>query len=101
MQRFFFPHLPLGKDLTMQEESFIHQISRVLRSHIGAEIVLFNGDGYEYIYAIHSIEKKEIRLSFVEKTTNMSDSEVLIRLYQSLPNKYEKIEYILQKGVEI
>ena len=97
MQRFFFSYLPLGKDLTVQEESFIHQISRVLRSHIGTEIVLFNGDGHEYIYTIYSIEKKGIGLSFVKKSKNMSDSGVLIRLYQSLPNKYEKIEYILQK----
>lgn len=97
MQRFSFLHLPLGKDISVDEPSFVHQISRVLRSKIGEYIILFNGDGREYIYAIQSIAKKDIELSFVSDHEGVGDPEVSVRLYQALPNKYEKIEYILQK----
>jgi len=69
----------------------------VLRSTIGEDIVLFNGDGEEYTYTIHAISKKEIELAFKKKYKNMGDSEISVRLYQAMPNKYEKIEYILQK----
>lgn len=101
MQRFFFSHLPLGKDITISENSFVHQISRVLRATIGESITLFNGDGQEYIYTIGTITKKEIGLSFQETHKGIQDSMKIIRLYQALPNKYEKIEYILQKGIEV
>lgn len=97
MQRFFIPHPPLGKDIVIPEPSFFHQISRVLRSSIGDSIVLFNGDGREYVYTIRSIGKKEIGLVFASSYEGIRDSSVHIRLYQALPNKYEKIEYILQK----
>ncbi|EKD44725.1 MAG: hypothetical protein ACD_71C00030G0001, partial [uncultured bacterium (gcode 4)] len=63
MQRFFFPHLSLGKDIDISDTSFVHQVSRVLRASIGEDIVLFNGDGWEYVYKIHSITKKGIGLS--------------------------------------
>lgn len=101
MQRFFFPHLSLGKDIIISDISFIHQVSRVLRYSIGENIVLFNGDGREYIYSIHSITKKEIGLLFDSNHENRWDPKMPVRLYQALPNKYEKIEYILQKGVEV
>ena len=97
MQRFSFHHLTLGDNIIISEDSFVHQISRVLRSKVGDLIVLFNGNGQEYVYSITAIYKKEIVLSFEEKYDNLSDSLTIIHLYQAIPNKYEKIEYILQK----
>ncbi|MDD2916665.1 MAG: RsmE family RNA methyltransferase [Candidatus Gracilibacteria bacterium] len=101
MQRFSFLDLSLGQDISISEETFVHQIAHVLRSRPGEQIILFNGDGYDYIYTIVAITKKSIVLTYSEKQQNSSDFPMSIRLYQSLPNKYEKIEYILQKGVEV
>jgi 16S rRNA (uracil1498-N3)-methyltransferase len=101
MQRFSFPNISLGKDIIVTELSFIHQVSRVLRSSIWQDIVLFNGDGQEYVYSISSITKKDIWLSYQKKYENTWESLISVRLYQAMPNKYEKIEYILQKGTEI
>jgi len=97
MQRFFFPELSFGTDIVICDDAFVHQISRVLRFTAGASIVLFNGDGKDYLYTIDSIHKKEIGLSYGMDYINTCDSEKIIRLYQSMPNKYDKIEYILQK----
>lgn len=101
MQRFSFSSHPLWKDISIEDESFVHQIAHVLRSRPGDEIVLFNGNGYDYRYAIKNIAKKSIELTYVQKQENGGDSSMKIRLYQALPNKYEKIEYILQKWVEV
>ena len=97
MQRFSFSDITLGNDITISEDSFIHQISRVLRIKNGERVILFNGDGQEYMYIIESIEKKGIKLSFSERYKNISETAVHIRLYQAIPNKYEKIEHIIQK----
>jgi len=72
-----------------------------MRVYPGDEIVLFNGDGWEYIYAIDNITKKEIQLVQKGKSNTVNDSILEVTLYQAVPNKFEKIEYIIQKWVEI
>ena len=101
MQRFLLREAFLGRDIVISEPDFVHQISHVLRSRIGDSIIAFNGDGHEYLYAINSITKKEVWLTYKEKQPNTSDPSTYIRVYQALPNKYEKLEYIVQKWVEV
>lgn len=101
MQRFLFPDMTLGGGVTISETAFVHQISHVLRSQIGDTIVLFVGDGYDHHYCIQTITKKGIELIHIQSYKNESDPAISIRVYQSLPNKYEKVEYILQKWVEV
>ena len=99
MQRFYFD-IELWKPLSLDDKDFFNQISHVMRSKIGDKIILFSWDGFEYIYSIDEISKKWIKLVFDAKEPNEADPKLKINLYQSLPNKYEKIEYILQKWVE-
>ncbi|MDP2103872.1 MAG: RsmE family RNA methyltransferase, partial [Candidatus Gracilibacteria bacterium] len=101
MQRFFFDHITLGPTLTISEETFVHQISRVLRYTTSDQIVLFNGDGKDSVYEITAITKKDVSLNRISFSENTADPVKHIYLYQALPNKYEKIEYIIQKGVEV
>lgn len=96
MQRFYF-NIPLTKNLSISDKNFFHQISHVMRVYPGDEIVLFNGDGWEYIYAIDNITKKEIQLVQKGKSNTVNDSILEVTLYQAVPNKFEKIEYIIQK----
>ena len=100
MQRFYFD-TPMTKTLSIADKEFFHQISHVMRVYPGDEIILFNGDGWDYTYAIGEITKKVIILNQVGKENVISDSLVPIYLYQAIPNKYEKIEYIIQKWVEV
>lgn len=100
MQRFYYD-IKLWSDLIIEDKDFFHQISHVLRSLISDEIMIFNGDSYDYIYEIKEITKKWIKLSLKEQIKNKKDNELVINLYQATPNKYEKIEYILQKWVEV
>lgn len=55
----------------------------------------------EYFYEISEITKKWINLKFIKKAKNIADPKISLFLYQALPNKYEKIEFIIQKWVEI
>ena len=100
MQRFYF-ETALTKNLSISDKEFFHQISHVMRVRPGDEIVIFNGDGWDHTYAIVEITKKEIILNETGKMNVATDSIVPIHLYQAIPNKYEKIEYIIQKGVEV
>ena len=100
MHRFFVPFL-LTTDLILTEEAIIHQLTRVLRVEVGEHIVLFDGDGSETEYMLESLEKKSIHLRWIDRRFPDTEAKKKITLYQALPNKIEKIEYILQKWVEI
>jgi len=100
MQRFYF-EAKLWWNLFIDDKDFFHQISHVLRSLIWDLITVFNWDSFDYIYEIVEITKKWIKLSLKEKIKNTKDNNLTVNLFQSVPNKYEKIEYILQKWVEI
>jgi len=51
----------------------------------------------DYLYQIEKIEKKSIEFRFLEEKEKEKFPKTNIHLYQALPNKISKIEYILQK----
>jgi 16S rRNA (uracil1498-N3)-methyltransferase len=79
----------------------VHQLMRVLRVALWEHIVLFSGDATEMEYEITTTWKKSVWLRWVASRVPNTEPKKRVTLYQALPNKYEKIEYILQKGVEI
>ena len=100
MQRFYVP-FELSVDISITDSDIIHQLTHVLRIGIWEHIVLFSGNGSETEYSIQSINKKSISLRGHSQRFPNTETKKRVTLYQSLPNKYEKIEYILQKWVEI
>ncbi|PID84385.1 hypothetical protein CSB09_01070 [Candidatus Gracilibacteria bacterium] len=101
MQRFFTKDT-LDDIYTITDNAWIHQLSRVLRGKVGDEIILFQEDGTQRVYTLSEIRKKQIILQAQgEKTQVHREQKQNIILYQALPNKWEKIEYIIQKSVEV
>lgn len=99
MQRFY-----INKNL---EDSEIfegerhHQITRVLRMQPGDTIQIFN-ETEEYIYKFISANKKSVEFARIsENIFENTEPDLDITLFQALPNKIEKIEWILEKNIEI
>ena len=94
--------LPLGTPtVILRDTEMVHQITRVLRMTAGDEVVLFSGDGYDHIYAVTRCTRDSVTLDLVRTEASAADPAVPITLLQSLPNKHEKIDYLLQKGTEV
>lgn len=100
MQRFLVT-FPLQVDMVVTDTNMVHQLTRVLRITVWEHIALFSGDGTEMEYEIISIDKRSLWLRGVASRVPDTEPHKRATLYQALPNKYEKIEYILQKWVEI
>lgn len=99
MQRFYFER-KLEKTEIFTDDKF-HQISRVLRMQIGDEVILFHDDE-EYIYEIKSFQKKSAELIRKKEVIRPNpENKKNITLYQALPNKLEKIEWIIEKNIEL
>lgn len=100
MQRFYV-NFSLLPDIEVTDWDIHHQLTRVLRMQVGESVILFSGDGSESEYEIRGITKKSITLCLKKKNTPQTEPTKQISLYQALPNKIEKLEYIIQKGVEV
>ena len=103
MQRFHFPTLNNQELLIIANSNDIyHQLTKVLRSKTWEEIILFDWNNFfDYSYKIESIEKKSISLKLTNKIQKPTENQIILNLYQSIPNKQEKVELILQKWVEV
>lgn len=103
MQRIYFPELnTIDVNITISDQEIVHQLTKVLRTRIWDQIYLFNGKiNKDIIFNIIQIEKREIVLQKQSEQENNSEIDFELTLYNALPNKLEKIEYIIQKGTEI
>ncbi len=101
MQRIYIPWFVYCTQYSIVDKHILHQFIKVLKSRIEDQIIVFDGQtNTDYLYKIIKIEKKEIVLEFIDGIQKTAPQKN-ISLYQSLPNKYHKIEYILQKWVEV
>lgn len=103
MQRFYIRELNTT-DFTfiLNDIQIIHQLTKVLRIKVWEKVIFFDwNDNYDYIFQVKKIDKKDIILEQVWRNENNSEVAFELNLYQSMPNKQEKIEYIIQKWVEV
>ena len=91
--------LNTGSTITLSKEAS-HHLTRVLRLSIGAEFILFNGEGGEFKSKIISLEKNIVSVQVGEAITIDRESPLQIILGQSVIRP-EKMDYTLQKAVEL
>lgn len=103
MQRFYYPNLQNEKSIIIKHDNEIfHQLTKVLRSKLWEKIVLFDWNNYtDLVYEIENIDKRSISIKLTEKIEKKCYTKIKLHLYQALPNKQEKIEFIIQKWVEV
>ena len=103
MQRIYLSDFDVQSDnIQIKDSEIIHQLTKVLRSRIWDKISIFNGqDSHDFIFEITELAKREIGLTRVSLSENNSEISFQLALYNGMPNKLEKIEYILQKWTEI
>lgn len=103
MQRIYLKNTDLSqKYIIIKDKEIIHQLTKVLRVRWWEHIALFNWEkAIDYIYEISEIWKKELALEKKSQLNNDSEIDFELSLFNGLPNKLEKIEYIIQKGTEI
>lgn len=103
MQRIYLPELDiLEENITISDKEIVHQLTKVLRTRIWDPMSLFDGKiNKDIIFEVTEIGKREIKIKKISEQENNSEIDFELTLYNALPNKLEKIEYIIQKGTEI
>ncbi len=99
--RFFVaPQMLLGRFAKIDDLEIIKQISKVLRLQINDEVILLDGDGFEYVVRLLKISPKEVQGEILKRHINPNEPLLKIALFQSLIKK-DNFEWALQKCTEV
>lgn len=103
MHRFYYPfQVDKQETIIIKEKEILNQIINVLRLKVKDSIILFNSEiNKDYIYKISKIDKKDVILILSEAIDKDSELNFELNIFQALPNKMSKIEYIIQKWTEV
>jgi len=98
MKRFFLKDT-LGKNLMLAGTEHNH-LANVLRLKIGDEIILCNGDEYDYQYKIANITKSQSQLLFVKKAVNEHNPRVDLTVFLAYI-KHDNLSLVVEKLNEL
>lgn len=98
--RFYCPCLlTVEQSFTLPEEVFRHAI-QVLRLQVGESLLLFNGEGGEYLANLTEINKRSATVLIQSFDPSERESSLALALVQALV-KPDKMDFALQKAVEL
>ncbi len=74
---------------------------KVLRLSVGDEVIVFDGNGNEYLAKIEALSTSGLRLKIIKNLEIDRESSLETRLYLGLTNKLSSFELALQKATEL
>ena len=77
-----------------------HHLARVLRARVGDEVVLFNGDGMDWLGQVKSIEKRRVVVHIGTSVPSIAESPLNTHLGLCL-SKGERFDWAIQKATEL
>jgi len=100
LPRFYHPaSLALHHNIKLSESAARHA-GTVLRLHAGDELVLFNGDGFDYTAQLIEVTRKNVIATIKAQTQNHTESPLHLHLVQAVA-KPDKMDWVMQKAVEL
>ncbi len=98
--RFYVPlSLNVGDILQIPEDKARH-LTQVLRLSLGAEFILFNGDGHEYTTRLTQLKKRRLTAEILASERIDRESTIQIHLLQGL-SLGDRMDATIQKCVEL
>ena len=100
MQRFFVTPAQVGKEEIYIEGSDVNHMKNVLRMKAGEELMVSDGNNWQYRCAVKEYLPEKAVLKITKKELVDTELPSKIYLFQGLP-KQDKMELIVQKAVEL
>lgn len=92
--------LAVGEAVTLEEGPAKHLMT-VLRHQAGDSVIVFNGDGAEYVGQIQPAARaKECVIELEQQTTPMVESPIEVHLIQAI-GRGERMDWVVQKATEL
>lgn len=98
--RFYHPDtVQLDTSVALQDDAVQH-IARALRMRPGEQIMLFTGDGNEYLATLVQVEKRRVSAHIDQVEPGRSESPLKVSIGQTL-SRGERMDYAVQKSTEM
>ena len=89
-----------GRDVLLEDGELAHQIGTVLRLRPGEKITLLDNTGWQYVVALHTVERGRVAGTVERKELAGGEPRTKLTLYVGLMRP-ERFEWVLQKGTEL
>lgn len=100
LTRIYHPEaLQPGQEVELPTQAANH-ITRVMRLKVGAELTLFNGDGFDYAARLSAIQRNRAWVQILSKQAVNLESPLAITLIQGI-SRGDRMDYTIQKAVEL
>ena len=96
----FYTSSPLDHGKTLLQGPEAHHLATVRRFRNGDRVVLFNGDGREYIAEIESVQRNQVELNVVEILRPQRELPFRLELAAPLP-KGDRADFLVEKLTEL
>lgn len=97
----FYDDQPLANQTEISlSEAVIQHVCRALRMRPGDQIILFNGDGYEYLAELSEVAKRSATARIIGTDKPARISPLKITIGQSV-SRGERMDYAVQKTTEL
>lgn len=87
-------------DTVALDASASHHLAVVLRAKPQDQLILFNGQGGEYLVEVSTVKKKQVQIKVLSFFDVNRESPVVIHLAQGI-SKGDRMDYAIQKSVEL
>jgi 16S rRNA (uracil1498-N3)-methyltransferase len=103
LQRFFIETLEFVKGdshkIILKDKNLLNQILNVFRFRVGAQFIIFDGSGTEFLVEILESNKKEIIGNIKEEKKGLQRNKKLTLVFSMI--KKENMELLVQKCTEV
>lgn len=98
--RFYCPGpLAPGHSINLPENAAVHA-TRALRLAVGDQVILFNGDGHDYLATLETVRKQEVGAQIQQQQVKHNESPLRIALAQAISSG-DRMDFTIQKAVEM
>jgi len=100
MHRFLVQNIEFLQDkVVLNDKNLINQLVNVFRMKSGANFIIFDGTGTEFIVEVEEISKKSIIAKVLEEKSGIKRNKKLTLVFSMI--KKENMEFVLQKCTEL
>lgn len=96
-----YVNCPLQVQFNLElDKEIAHRLIKVLRVEKDQPIILFNGDGHEYLGEIIQLKKERLQIKITKVYEKNLESPLDLHLGQVI-SKGEKMDFVIQKATEL
>lgn len=100
LTRIYLPSSQIREEIEVKDKKIVNKIKNVLRLSKEDKLLVFDGEGKEYLFEIIQIKKDYLKIKKIALRRKIPSS--LIKIFLAFPLfRKERIEFILEKATEL